>query len=125
MEKNKVLGIVKEPGKEAVVKEIELNMQILWKIVNGRIEVVGFPGLENVDIVLNEVGKLTGEKPNIYLPEYDDVLVGTIIIVGYDEENDATVSLNEEQIKAVLDYMKANDSSKFPEKVKEYELYYL
>lgn len=125
MEKNKVLGIVKEPGKEAVVKEIELNIGILWQIVNGRIEIVGFPGLKNVDIVLNEVGKLSGEKPNIYLPEYDDVLVGTIIIVGYDEENDATVSLNEEQIKAVLDYMKANDSSKFPEKVKEYELYYL
>ena len=107
MEK-KLKAVVKEPGKEAEVKEIETSLKSLQKIVNGMIEIVGFQGLENVDIVLNEEGKLTGEKPNIYLIEYEDILVGTFAVIGYDEEEGDHISLTEEQIEKVKEYIEEN-----------------
>ncbi len=122
MEK-KLKAVVKEPGKEAEVKEIEISLKSLQKIVNGMIEIVGFPGLENVDIVLNEEGKLTGEKPNIYLIEYEDILVGTFAVIGYDEEEGDHISLTEEQTKVVLDYVKANDVANYKEEVEIYNKY--
>jgi hypothetical protein len=104
----KIVVLVKEPGKPAQVKTIQNSLKSFQEIVGGYIECIQFPTLEEegVDIFLNEEGKLIGLEPNIYLREYGDVLVGTFFVV--EGANGECESLKEHQIEKAKKYIEAN-----------------
>ena len=113
-EENKIMALVidekikviyKEPGKKCEIKEIGTSLKDYQNEVKGNIESIPFPGKDDVDIVLNDMGKLNGMKPNIVIPEYGDILMGPIFVVGVDERNCMWKSIPDEKIEELVNYM--------------------
>ena len=94
-----IKGLIVRPGKKPEVIEFEKGYRNLQKLVEGNFEMPYI--FDDVDIVINEEGKLNGSLPNKYI-YYDnrlvDILFGNILIVGSDEEGE-TVSLSEDKIR--------------------------
>ena len=91
---NKIRAIVKRPDEEyGHGEEIDNTLEELQRIVGGYIETVSV--FDDVLLIVNEEGKFLGLEPNINF--YGDVLVGTIIAVGRDEEEfcDLPLTFNE------------------------------
>lgn len=101
----KVVG--KMFGKRPEVMEIGTELKDLQDFVGGYIEVPFIsPGLRerNIVVVVNEEGKLKGLQPTMALVhdgEVLDCLVGQIFFCSTDEDDFA--SLNDEQIKYIMD----------------------
>lgn len=112
--KNKITAIVKNPYRQAEVVEIDNNLEELQKIVGGYIEAVYLPNVRNVIGFVNDEGLLIGLEPNIYRPEYKDAFVGPIVFVGNGKNGDS-VSLTDERIKKITNYLKANSVKNFTE----------
>ena len=75
--------IVKEPNKPMEVKNIPNTLEALQGIVGGYIET--FPSyFHDIDIVLNEHGRLDGLEPNIIV--MGELLVGTVVFVAVQGE---------------------------------------
>ncbi len=87
----------------AEVMYIQNDLSELQNIVNGYIEAVPFPNVNNASIILNEDGKYNNLIPNIFVPEIDDVIVGNFLVVGVKGED--FCSLTEEQILNVINYI--------------------
>lgn len=104
--------LIKEPEKEPYEKEIENTLENLQHIVGGRIESVEMPGMKNVDLYVNEEGKLDRLKGNFWLPEYEDCVAGTCFIVGYDPKTCDCASLTDSQIKKCKKYIKTYELPK-------------
>lgn len=105
-EKEKIItGIVKRPNQKPEIANIENELKVYQRLVEGYIQIIGFPNDNGIDIICNEDGKLKGLEPNIFIPEYRDVLMGTIVFAGNDGFGELC-SLTESQIKKVLDYLK-------------------
>lgn len=121
MEERKIKVLIKEPYKTAVVSEIVDDLKALQKIVGGYIEVIPFPTIKGVDLIVNEEGKIEKLDGNIFLPYYDDCVVGTCIIASYNEEGEFE-SLTEKQIKQVNDYIKNFEIKEGYDLYKDFEL---
>lgn len=120
MSETKVKAIVKEPGKEGEIKEVIIKLESLQKIVKGMIEIIPFPDIEGLDIILNEEGKLINLDPNILIPEYNDMAVGPIIVLGFNEDEGDHRSLSEEEIKKVKEYLKKNDAREYKGNIEDF-----
>lgn len=108
MENKKMLKVlVKEPYRQPYVKEIEDTLDDKQLIVGGLIECVGMPDVKHVDLYVNEEGKLDRLPGNFWLPEYEDCVVGTCFMIGYDENTGENVSLTDKQIKQCEKYISA------------------
>ena len=96
MENKKMLKVlVKEPYRQPYVKEIEDTLDDKQLIVGGLIECVGMPDVKHVDLYVNEEGKLDRLPGNFWLPEYEDCVVGTCFMIGYDENTGENISLTD------------------------------
>ncbi len=94
---SKLNVVIKEPGKDPFVKEIENDLTTYQEILGGMMEMVPF---EKGQVLLcNEEGKLKGLEPNLILPS-GDIIVGTVIIIGTDGEDFR--SLTDEEAKEVI-----------------------
>lgn len=102
----KIIVLIKEPYKEPYVKEIENTLKAKQEIVDGYIECVSLPKIKGVDVFVNEEGKLQNLEGNFWLPHYDDCVVGTCFMVGYDNRNGDSKSLTDKQIKFCKEYIK-------------------
>ncbi len=112
MAARKINVLIREPGKEARIEEIEDDWKTYSEIMGGGfIETVAMPGIKGVRAIIDDEGKLKSLAPNIYLPEYDDLLVGTAIFVTTKGENFA--GLDDAQIEKVKAYISINDASAF------------
>lgn len=102
----KIVVIVKKPYQKPEVKEIEDTLQNWQAIVGGYIQCLPFPQDDNINIICNEEGKLDASlEGNVFIPEYNDCLLGNIAFASFDDEGEFQ-SLNEEQIKKVKEYIK-------------------
>ena len=107
MDEKKILRVlIKEPDKAPYVKEIEDTLEAKQEIVGGLIECVEMPDMRNVDLFVNEEGKLDNLKGNFWLPEYEDCVVGTCFMVGYNPEECDNVSITDEQVEQCKKYIK-------------------
>lgn len=92
--------VLVEPGKYARVEDINCSLEGMQKIVGGYIEAY-YPFEEEVCIVCNDEGKITGLKPNRAIYGKDnqivDIIAGTFFICDCSGEN--FKSLSEEQLK--------------------------
>lgn len=107
MEKQKIKVLVKEPYKEPYVKEIKDELEDMQEIVGGLIDCIDFPKTRDVTLYVNDEGKLDKLQGNFWLPEYEDCVVGTCFVAGFDEETGESVSLTDKQIKECDNYMRA------------------
>ena len=122
-EDKKVLKVlVKEPDKEPYVKEIEHSLEAMQEIVGGYIESVDMPGINCVDLFVNEEGKLDRLQGNFWLPEYEDCVVGTCYMVGYDPEECDSIDITDKQIAECKKYIKAYELPKGMDLYKDFAM---
>lgn len=114
--------LIKEPGKEPYEKEIEDTLDNLQEIVGGYIECVEMPGVKNVDLYVNEEGKLNKLPGNFLLPEYEDCACGTVYMVGFDPETGENVSITDNQIKKCKKYIKTYELPKSLDLYKDFQI---
>ena len=100
--KEKIRCILVKVFEQPKVVEIENNLSTLQNYVGGLIDIVEIE--EDVDIIINDEGKLLGLSPNLVLYEFRDIIVGDFLVVG--QKNGETISLSEEKIEK---YMKRFD----------------
>ena len=96
--------ILVKPNEPATMAEIGSDLQSLQDTVGGFIEAL-YPFDDEVAIICNEEGKLTGQPLNRALHDADgnlyDIIAGSFIICWLTDDN--FDSLNEEQLKTYLD----------------------
>ena len=91
----KIRVLVKEPGKEAELREIPNTLKALQSAVGGQIETVNFA--QDCTLVVNVEGKLQGLLPNFLF--FGDVIAGTAVLAGVDGEE--FCSLTDEQVQSI------------------------
>lgn len=123
---DKIKTIVLSNGK-LEVKEIENTLEELQRIVGGYIEIPFLGGIFNknkINPIINEEGKyIEGLKPEIALIDGNtnkvlDIVYGNCIFASHDEHGE-TISLNEEQIKIVMEELKNDVTLTFQDNGKE------
>lgn len=96
----KIKVVMLEPERETYIAEIDGSLQGMQKIVGGLIEAV-YPFDEEVCIVCNEEGKITGLPLNRAVKAEDgtilDIIAGTAFLCDCSGENFA--SLSKEQLE--------------------------
>lgn len=98
VKRGKLKVVVKEPGKQPEIRQINNNLRDLQDIVGGRIEVVTLKG--SIAVICDDEGKLKGYAPNL---KYGcDFFAGTVIFVCTEGEDFA--SLSEEEMDFVFGY---------------------
>ena len=100
--KEKLRCILVKVFEQPKVIEIEHNLSTLQNYVGGLIDIVEIE--EDVDIIINDEGKLLGLSPNLVLYEFRDIIVGDFL--DKKKKNGETISLSEEKIEK---YMKRFD----------------
>ena len=91
----KIRVLVKEPGKEAELREMPNTLKALQSAVGGYIETVTFA--EDCTLVVNEEGKLKGLPMNFRI--FGDVIAGTAVLAGVNGEE--FCSLTDEQVQRI------------------------
>lgn len=123
---DKIKTIVLSNGK-LEVKEIENTLENLQSIVGGYIEIPFLGGIFNenkINVIINEEGKFIEDlKPEIAMIDVNtnqilDVVYGNCIFASHDMHGE-TISLNEEQIKIVMEELKNNVTLTFQDNGKE------
>ncbi len=103
--------VTKLPGQdESIELKFSNTLRGYQTFVEGYIESVPFPGKEDdMDIVMNDEGKILKQDPNIYSPEYKDYFVGPIVAVGVTPEL-TWRSLTDEEIEYAMKYFAEHDA---------------
>ena len=63
----KIKVVIKKVGRNPRVTIIEDDLKTSQRIVKGRIEIV--PVANGIDMIVNEEGKMNGNKPNFYFTQ--------------------------------------------------------
>lgn len=107
----KIKVVMVEPEKEARIVELEDDLKALQHAVQGYIETM-YPFAEEVAIICNEEGKMTGLPLNraIYMegdhsfnPEIVDIIAGNFFICATPAESENFESLTDEQASKYLE----------------------
>jgi hypothetical protein len=118
MNDGNITVVVKRVGKPAQTETIKNDFRVLQKIVGGAFQMPPMPGMENVNLVCNDTGKLDNLPANIYWGG-NDIICGDCLIVGHNKGGDS-ISLTPEQIGQAMKYMNENDASDFTGDVIDY-----
>lgn len=101
----KIKAILVKVGQKPALIELEESLENLQKLVGGFIEMVQLTDDIDVDIVVNEEGKLNGSLMNKIIVHEDrviDVLAGDLVIVGANTLTGETVSVPESKIERFI-----------------------
>ena len=104
---NMIKVLYKKPYGKIEEIEIKNDYKELQRLVDGWIEIVPMPGIEGIDIILDEEGILKDLDPNFDIYEYCDTIVGPVVIAGNDGYGE-TISLTPEQIKFAKKFILEN-----------------
>lgn len=96
--------IIKEPNKKPYEAEIENTLETLQSLVDGKIENVYELDPDDINIWINDEGKLNRLNPNFFIYDGQDIVVGTAIFTGFNEDGE-NVSLTKKQKKRVYKYL--------------------
>lgn len=121
----KIKVVIKKVGRNPRVTIIEDDLKTSQRIVKGRIEIV--PVANGIDMIVNEEGKMNGNKPNFYFTQngYTDLIFGDVLFTGVDYEEGTQISLTDGQIQYVLDWLNTCRKPNGDEQGEEFILYYI
>ena len=97
--------LIKHPYQDPEIVEIDNTLESCQEIVGGLIQIVPFPTVDGVDLVLNEEGKIFKLDGNFFMPHYQDCVVGPAIMTSSDDEGNLA-SISEKQIQDCKKYIK-------------------
>lgn len=121
----KIKVVIKKVGRSPIVTIIEDDLKTSQRIVKGRIEIV--PVANGIDMIVNEEGKMNGNKPNFYFTQngYTDLIFGDVLFTGVDYEEGTQESLTDGQIQYVLDWLNTCRKPNGDEQGEEFIRYYI
>lgn len=121
----KIKVVIKKIGRNPIVTIIEDDLKTSQRIVKGRIEIV--PVANGIDMIVNEEGKMNGNKPNFYFTQngYTDLIFGDVLFTGVDYEEGTQESLTDGQIQYVLDWLNTCRKPNGDEQGEEFIRYYI
>ena len=88
--------LIVEPGRVPYEADVPNELKALHEIVGGYIEIVQ-PFQDKIALVCDEEGKLKGYAANRSIGV--DMIVGTCVLTGYDEEEGELTDLPDEMIR--------------------------
>jgi hypothetical protein len=100
--RDQIRVVVMEPGKAPEEKKIVSSLETLQKIVGGYIEGVSCPWNGRLLMYGHDEGKLIGLPANFVLPEYEDIFMGPVVVVGPADDEGYETDLDDEQVKQSL-----------------------
>ena len=106
--KDKIKVVLKKPNEKAIVTVIDNEYEEFANYCDGIIDITKHPTIDGVDVVLNDVSLMKGMSPNIIVPECEEIFAGPLIFVGYDPDTEKSLSLTDEQVDKVLNYINRN-----------------
>lgn len=101
-----ISAILVRTGEKPQLVNISNSLESLQKIVGGFIEIIALTDDEDVDIVINEEGKLNGLPLNRFIThkgQIIDTLMGDIVIVGADPKTGKTIDIPPSKIARFID----------------------
>ncbi len=90
-------AIIKEPRKEARIADVQNTLEGLQALVGGYIETRTI--FRGSTFIVNEEGRLLGLERNGLLD-----FVGTVLVVGVDEDEGEFIDLTDQQARELLSY---------------------
>ena len=99
--------VVVEPKKKPMVRDIDVGLESMQKIVGGPIEAV-YPFVEPVALICNEEGKLLNlplnralrdDAGNVY-----DIISGTFFVCAASPDSDRFEDLTDQQVKTYMEW---------------------
>lgn len=111
---DKLVAVIKKPYQKPETVAIDKGLKPLQKIVNGGIDVVYLPNIDDIHGFCNDEGLLIGMEPNFYRPDYGDAIVGPAVFLGSGADGDS-ISLTPEQVKRITSYLEENSVKDFGE----------
>ena len=109
MKENKIRVVVKEVNQPCEVREINNDYKAFQGVVQGLYEITQMPNREDIDIACNEEYLFNGMDANLVVPEHENVLGGPLIFMGFDAESGESLSLTDEQITAVQEFVSTHE----------------
>lgn len=111
---DKIIAVIKKPYQKPETVAIDKGLEPLQEIVNGGIDVVYLPNIDDIHGYCNDEGLLIGMEPNFYRPDYGDAIVGPAVFMASGADGDSE-SLSPEQVKRITEYLEANSVKDFSE----------
>ncbi len=111
---DKIVAVVKFPYQKPEVVAIGKGLSPIQEVVNGNIDVVYLPDIEDIHGFCNDEGLLIGMEPNFYRPEWKDAIVGPAVFFSSGADG-SSESLSREQVKTITDYLNANSVKSYGE----------
>lgn len=96
--------LIKRPFERPIIAEIKEDLAALQKSVNGSIENAGELEKYHINIWINRDAKIFNFDPNFSIYGGKDIVLGTAVFTGFDDEG-ASISLTNEQIKIIKKYL--------------------
>ena len=98
--------VVVEPKKKPMVRDIDVGLESMQKIVGGPIEAV-YPFDEPVALICNEEGKLLNLPLNRALRDDEgnvyDIISGTFFLCAAPPDSDRFAGLTDQQVKTYME----------------------
>ena len=110
----KIVAVIKKPYEKPETVAIDKGLKPLQEIVNGCIDVVYLPNIDDIHGYCNDEGLLIGMEPNFYRPDFGDAIVGPAVFLASGAGGESE-SLSPEQVKKITAYLEANSVKDFPE----------
>lgn len=109
LQKNTIRVVLVEPGKQARIADIEASLEGYYRAIGADTIQAVYPFEEEVCIICDDEGKLTGRKLNRALRDEDtkevyDIIAGTFFVCSFKEPR--YTSLNTEQQRKYLNLYK-------------------
>ena len=99
--------IVVKPEHKPEVIEIDHTLEAMQSVVGGYIEAT-YPFDDEVALICNEEGKLSGLKPNCVMVngegDFVDIIFGTFFLCGAPADSENFESLTDSQIEQYLEH---------------------
>ncbi len=111
---DKIVAVIKKPYQKPETVTIDKGLKPLQEIVNGCIDVVYLPNIDDIHGFCNDEGLLIGMEPNFYRPDFGDAIVGPAVFMASGADGDS-VSLSPEQVKRITTYLEENSVKDFGE----------
>ena len=115
--------VVIKPEGKMEEREIEMELNSFREILEGHIETVPplfVPqfGMQNIMLLVNESGKVDNLMPTIAVIDENfrmvEVLVGTVICVGMNDQRDDFTGLTDAQVETIKENIKPVGNSRVP-----------
>ena len=111
----KINVVVKQPKSTATTKIIEASEEVLQSIVGNEVEklyirpyIIDAGKDRHIIFAMDCIGKIKQLTPNIVIPNYGEIIMGTIVAILVDDKTNTYLDMPASIAEATINYMNNN-----------------